>query len=399
MSTVITIPKYVEKIMANLESCGFEVFAVGGCIRDSLLGKTPSDWDLCTNASPSEVISAFDEYKLILTGMKHGTVAVKTGKNIVEITTYRTDGGYSDGRHPENVKFIGTIEEDLKRRDFTVNAIAYNRRKGIKDIFDGVDDLSIGVIRCVGKPEERFKEDALRIMRAIRFSAVLGFDIDEKTKKAVFEYKYLLSRISKERLMSELDKIMLSDNAEKSLDTYKDIFEFIFKMCINTDDIHTIKSLPKDISIRIAAIFRSSDNNKVLKILKDMKMSKKRYKDIETYLSVKNLSPVANKVFCKNFLRKYGADKADMCFDFMISDDRGDVSAWKACKKICKDIIESGECFSLSELNVDGKDILKLGFDGRDIGKILRIILDDVIEERVENSKDAILEYIKAYKN
>ena len=210
MSNVnINIPQNVKLIIDTLEDAGYEAFAVGGCVRDALMGRVPNDWDITTSATPMQVKELFR--RTIDTGIKHGTVTIMLGKEGYEVTTYRIDGDYMDGRHPDKVIFTNNLIEDLKRRDFTINAMAYNERVGIVDAFDGINDLENKIIRCVGEATERFTEDALRILRALRFSAQLDFNINEATAVAVKELGKNLSLISKERIQTELDKLITSN--------------------------------------------------------------------------------------------------------------------------------------------------------------------------------------------
>ena len=219
----INVPKSVEWIINRLEENGYEAYAVGGCVRDSVMGKEPHDWDICTSALPDETLSCLGMENIIENGIKHGTVTVRVDGENYEITTFRTDGEYTDNRHPESVTFVRDLREDLSRRDFTVNALAYNKQRGLQDYFEGVGDIENKVIRCVGSPDRRFGEDALRILRALRFSSVLGFDIEKRTSKSIHKNAYLLKNISKERIMSELIKILEGENVEAVLLGYSDV--------------------------------------------------------------------------------------------------------------------------------------------------------------------------------
>lgn len=210
MQTSIEIPKPAEEIIETLNSHGFEAYVVGGCVRDSLLGKKPQDWDITTSAKPQEIKTVFG--RTIDTGIAHGTVTIMRGKEGYEVTTYRIDGEYEDGRHPKDVTFTSNLEEDLKRRDFTINAMAYHPRTGLIDIFEGIQDLENKKIRCVGNPMDRFTEDALRILRAVRFSAQLGFTIEPQTRAAIKNIAPNLIHISKERIQMELTKLLLSNH-------------------------------------------------------------------------------------------------------------------------------------------------------------------------------------------
>ena len=215
----IKIPQNVEKIIKTLEAAGFEAYAVGGCVRDSLLGRTPNDWDITTSALPEDVKGLFR--KTFDTGIKHGTVSVLLDQTVYEVTTYRIDGEYDDSRHPKNVVFTKSLSEDLKRRDFTINAMAYNPSSGIVDLFNGREDIEKKIIRCVGDPNERFGEDALRIMRAVRFAAQLSYDIDKETAEAIKKLAPTLENISAERKREELLKIILSDNPGYLMKAYE----------------------------------------------------------------------------------------------------------------------------------------------------------------------------------
>ena len=220
----LTLPKNVEFIINRLENAGFEAFCVGGAVRDSVMNITPGDWDITTSALPEETKAIFGDFKTIDTGIKHGTITIIMDKKPYEVTTFRIDGEYNDNRHPENVLFTRNLKDDLSRRDFTINALAYNKKTGLADLFGGQADIYNSIIRTVGEPEKRFKEDGLRIMRALRFSAVLGFDIEENTKKAIHKNKDLLKNISAERLSAELIKLICGKNAFKILMEFPDVF-------------------------------------------------------------------------------------------------------------------------------------------------------------------------------
>jgi tRNA nucleotidyltransferase (CCA-adding enzyme) len=216
----INLPKEVEFIIDCLYKNGYEAYVVGGCVRDSILKLNPQDWDICTQAKPHEIIECFKEHKIIETGIKHGTVSVFLNGESYEITTYRVDGRYSDARHPDDVIFVSSLKEDLKRRDFTINAMAYNNKDGLVDYFGGYKDLSDKIIKCVGNCSIRFNEDSLRILRALRFVAKFDFEIEKKTSKAICENKELLNYLSAERIREELNKLLLSEGAEKILLDY-----------------------------------------------------------------------------------------------------------------------------------------------------------------------------------
>ena len=384
--------------MTDLESKGFEVFAVGGCVRDCLLGKIPDDWDLCTSAKPDEMIEALSAYKIIPTGLSHGTIAVKSDENFVEITTYRSDGEYYDCRHPKNVKFVRSIEEDLKRRDFTINAFAYNAQKNIIDLFEGKTDLENKIIRCVGDPFKRFNEDALRIMRAIRFAAVLDFEIESSTEKALSECINLLSEISTERILSELKKIILSKNPHKIIHKYKKIFEYILKTNLFEEDIFMTSQLPQDLPMRFAALLYSVESDLVDKTLHSLKFDKTSCKEIRMYLSLKNEYPYLNKSDCKRFLNRCGEGMVNKCIEFLTASDKNNSYEWQQVRKYVNNIIAKNECYSIASLDISGADIKKLGYTGKEIGYILNILLNAVIDEKVLNVKGRLIKYLNRIK-
>ena len=274
---IIELPKDVRYIIDILTQNGYEAYAVGGCVRDSILGRVPGDWDITTSALPQQVKALFR--RTIDTGIQHGTVTIMLGKNGYEVTTYRIDGKYEDSRHPESVEFTPNLEEDLKRRDFTINAMAYNDENGIVDIFGGIDDIRNRIIRCVGNAHDRFTEDALRILRAVRFSAQLGFEIDKATKDAARELAPTLVKISRERIHTELNKLLLSDNP----DYFSVVYELgVMKVIIseledvNSGDIDRLRVLIKRtkpcLPERYAALLNVIGKDKTRAVLKGLKL-------------------------------------------------------------------------------------------------------------------------------
>ena len=266
----IEIPAYINSVIKRYYSAGFEAFCVGGAVRDSILKTTPEDWDITTNALPEETKKLFPDIKTVDTGIKHGTVSLVINRKCVEVTTYRTDGEYKDRRHPESVSFTRSLTEDLKRRDFTVNAIAYNNEKGIVDPFCGCDDIYNSIIRAVGDPDRRFKEDGLRILRALRFSSVLGFGIEENTKAAIHKNKELLKDISQERIAAELTKMLVGKNIFGVLKEYYDVLGVFIPEILPAvgfkqygkkhaydvweHTLHTVETIPPDKTLRLTML-------------------------------------------------------------------------------------------------------------------------------------------------
>ena len=365
-----------KEIISVLEKNGFEAFFVGGCVRDALMGKTPSDFDICTDATPSEVKNCFKNYKTADTGLRHGTVTVIISGEPFEITTYRIDGEYKDGRRPENVTFTCSVKDDLARRDFTVNAMAFSEKTGLCDFFGGERDIKDKIIRCVGEPSKRFSEDALRILRALRFAAVLGFDIEEKTKKAIFKEKQRLLNIAYERVASELSKLIVSDGAFEILNEYADVIRAVlpfFKTCPDN-----ICFAPKDFATRLALIF-GDDTKRCCAVLKLSTKTKNR------------------ALFISNNIDKELITKADIKM-LLSESDEDSVRLYLNAKHphllfLLDEIIKNRECTRLKDLNISGDDIINLGFSGKRTGAVLTRLLKAVIYEKLENKRDILLEY------
>jgi len=358
----VRISDDVRFIIDRLEQCGFEAYIVGGCVRDAVLGKVADDWDICTSALPEQTALCFDGYYIIETGIKHGTITLRLNDKSYEITTYRIDGEYSDSRRPDSVEFTRSLKSDLSRRDFTLNAMAYNPKSGIVDYFGGLSDIKSKVIRCVGDPEARFQEDALRIMRALRFASVLvsstveQFQIEQNTASALLRNKELLNNISTERIAVELDKLLMGPGAIEILNSYTPIFEMIIP-------------------------------------------------DIQP--SVKHIKRWLNKVD-EEMLRRLVAIKrahsmkaADLRHDEQ-HDGQGEARKQLAqlddVLQVLDDVVKQ-QCFSVKDLAVNGNDLIAIGFtEGSEIGAILNQLLELVINEQVENEKEALLMLIP-YRN
>lgn len=432
----------VKFILDKLHSSGLEGYVVGGCVRDTLLGKEPKDWDICTNAKPEKVMSVFEGFNIIPTGLQHGTVTVVINHIGYEITTYRVDGDYSDGRHPDSVSFTSSLVEDLSRRDFTVNALAYNEVEGIVDIFGGIDDLRRKRIKCVGKAVDRFNEDALRILRALRFSSVLGFDIDIETKKAIFEVYKNLDKIAKERINAEFSKLILGVNNVKILREYEKIIFYIIPELrklkgfeqnnpYHTFDVwvHSLKTLyeikEKDLELRLSALFHDiakpicySVDEKGIghfyehpeksaeiteKIMKDLKFSNEEIYNVITLIknhdnqlssTKKCLRKILNKMEMPLLLRLLELKKADIKAQNPKYISR--LNEIKDFEKVIENFSVEDECFSLKHLKVNGNDLISMGIKpGKQMGEILNNLLSLVVEEQLVNERDELLKYIQ----
>lgn len=382
----ISLPNDVGFILDKLLENGFSAYIVGGCVRDALLLKTPTDWDICTNALPQQTIDIFSDYKTIKTGIKHGTITLIINSVPYEITTFRTDGDYIDNRHPENVKYIRDIDGDLARRDFTVNAMAYNKK--LVDLYNGQKDLKNRIIRCVGDADKRFLEDALRIMRAIRFSAVLDFEIEEKTKAAIFSLKENLLNIAIERVNTEFSKILLSDSKTVYFE-YSKVFNLFFENFekLNLNFGNSLTMLPKNISTRLACLFLNLDYDRTQseKTLQKLRYPSKIITEVleivenfesAKYSSIKDMRLSLSKINEKALVSIIQIKNEDI----------------EKSLKILSQIESDNMCYRLSHLEISGDDLIKAGIkNGELIGKILNKLLYLVINEEIENSKASLL--------
>ena len=439
----IKMPGKVNKIIGVLQEAGFEAYAVGGCIRDSLLGRTPNDWDITTSAKPMEVKALFSH--TIDTGIQHGTVTILLDREGFEVTTYRIDGEYEDGRHPKEVSFTGSLEEDLKRRDFTINALAYNETAGLIDIFEGQKDLKDGIIRCVGNAEERFTEDALRMLRAIRFSAQLGYRIEENTLAAIHKLAGNLEKISAERIQTELLKLIVSPHPDYLRTAYEcgvtKVFfpEFDLAMetsqnhphhCYNVGEhiLHSLLEIPADKVLRLTMLLHdiakpqclTVDENGITHFHGHEEMGAEMSRVILRRLRMDNDTTdkvcrlvrfhdygngvAPDRRIVRRAVNKIGEDlfadfllvkKADLLAQSMYlrEEKLSNLAAWDACYR---EIREAEECVSLRTLAVNGKDLIAAGLQpGRELGDILKQLLDEVLENPEKNEKDYLISRAK----
>ena len=380
----IELPEQVKTILRILNEAGYEAYAVGGCVRDSLLGREPGDWDITTSARPEEVKACFR--RTVDTGIAHGTVTVMMGSTGYEITTYRIDGAYTDARHPESVAFTTLLSEDLLRRDFTVNAMAYNETEGLVDLFNGREDLENKVIRAVGEPFERFSEDALRIMRCIRFSAQLDFTIDEATFRAAKTLADTLSKISKERIRDELVKTLMSDHPERTA-LFDDVgaMPWIFPdfQKRREERIALLKEMPCDRILRLCAFLGGLDKEAALAVLKDLKFDNDTMNRTAAVLDFSSRTFSSDEKALRHLLAAFGPEDIERLLCFTKNE---------ALLPDVKRILDRGDCISLKTLAVTGRDLMEVGVKpGREMGRILETLLDKVLDEPGLNTREKLL--------
>ncbi|KXZ39652.1 tRNA nucleotidyltransferase (CCA-adding enzyme) [Alkalithermobacter thermoalcaliphilus JW-YL-7 = DSM 7308] len=414
----IQIPKEVDYIIRKIENHGYEAFIVGGCVRDSLLGKIPSDFDITTNANPQTILKIFQDDYAIPTGLKYGTITVVINNQSFEITTYRIEGDYSDNRRPDNIEYTNSLIEDLKRRDFTINAMAYNKTIGLVDKFDGKIDLDKKIIKTVGNPDERFKEDALRMLRAIRFSAQLNFNIHKDTKGAIKKNSALIKDISKERIKVEIDKILLSNNPEKiylmhNLNLLKYISLNLDKYIqdpISKNALKSLKYIDKTLHLRLAALlcdiiqldeFKENSLEICVQILKYLRYDKFTIQKLKAIMPFINIKIYKTKPDIKKLLNKLGKDnfkdllkiKWARCISQNIVNSGEKTKDIYEIKQIFDQIISNKECFTVKDLDINGKDIISLGCkEGQKVGIILNKLLDLVIQDPSLNNREHLLD-------
>lgn len=436
----IFIPDFCKKIIACLNDCGFEAYLVGGCVRDSLMGKIPHDYDITTNATPDEMKKAFEGLKVIETGEKHGTLTVLIDGNSVEVTTYRIDGDYQDNRRPDFVEFTRNIKEDLSRRDFTVNALAFNEQDGLIDLFSGEKDIEKKTIKCVGEADIRFSEDALRILRALRFSSTLGFEIEEKTATSILKNRNLLKKISSERIFAEFKKLITGENAEKILIDFKEVIAVFIpeiRPCFGFDQrtkyhqydvythiVKTVVACENDEILRLACFFHDIEKPSVFTLDKNgtghfyghpkpsaettravLKRLKADNKTIQTVVDLvkyhdRQIAPSEKSV--KRFLSKASPEFLRLLIKIKRADSLAHAVQYRNREEYLTSLLEilekierEEQCFKLKDLKINGNDLIDLGFFGEEIGIVLKKLLKAVIDGEVNNEYEELIRYIK----
>jgi tRNA nucleotidyltransferase (CCA-adding enzyme) len=435
----IEMPKEVNIILNILDYYKYEGYIVGGCVRDSILGRNPNDWDICTNCTPHRVMEIFSRFKVIPTGLKHGTVTVVIDDKHFEITTYRVEKEYIDGRRPKEVKFTSSLKADLKRRDFTINAMAYNLQNGLIDYYGGIRDIADKKIKCVGDPFERFSEDYLRMLRAVRFCAQLDYNLDVQAFKAIKNLSKNIVNISSERVREELNKILLSDNPAKGLELLNEtnLLKFIIpelQRCVDFEQknpyhdkdvfMHTLcvlENTEKDLVLRLAALLHdigkpqcfSIDKRNIGHFYKHHLKGKDITEDILKKLKYDNKTIESVKILVKEHMSKFnnvtpkgvkrlinrvGAENIDRLFKLQIADILGskpphDFSNIQNAKELCEKVLNEKQPMTIKDLDINGYDLIELGIPpGKEIGIILNKLLDIVLDNPILNKKEVLIE-------
>lgn len=434
---MILIPPHALTVVERLERYGYEAYVVGGCVRDSLLGRSPKDWDVCTNALPEEVLRVFRRFHVIKTGLQHGTVTVMVDHQPVEVTTFRIDGNYTDNRHPDSVNFVSRVEEDLARRDFTINAMAYNPTRGLVDAFDGQADLRARIIRCVGEPDARFNEDGLRILRALRFAARYNFGIETETAFSIHRNRHLLENVSVERIFSELKGILLGEGVLGMMQAFPDVFTVIIPElapgigfeqhnphhCYDvwTHTAHAVQAAPADEAVRLALLLhdiakpatftRGADGKGhfyghgtrgaelARSIMHHLKSDNATLQTVVTLVREHDNTLPTTAPGMRRLIGRLGVEllqqllavkQADM--DAQSTHERPQKQATlRNARLLLEDVLEEPPAFSVGDLALTGRDLMAMGLQpGPAIGQTLKTLLTEVQDETLSNTREAL---------
>ncbi len=436
------IPSGAQKILQTLTAAGYEAYLVGGCVRDLLRGVEPHDWDICTSARPEETERCFAGQRIIETGLKHGTVTVLEESEPYEITTYRTEGPYSDSRRPDFVRFVSSLEADLARRDLTMNAIAMGLDGSLRDPFGGAADIQTGLIRCVGEPDQRFQEDGLRVMRALRFAAVLGYEIEERTTQAIHENRHMLERVAAERIDAELCKLLVGTNVGEILRQYPDVFcqfwpqlEPLIGLEQNTPwhcwggwehTIHAVEAAPADLILRLTMLLhdigkpacRSTDEDGIDhfyghpavsakladEMLRGMRFDNKTRARVVALVERHDVQIPLRSQAIRKWLSRLGPETFFQLLEVKRADNMGQagelvrdrLAELDALRTRAEEILAQGQCLSLKDLAVDGRDVIAAGIaPGPEVGRTLNALLERAVSGEVENQREVLLELLR----
>lgn len=435
---MVEIPEYAKFVLKTLEQAGHEAWCVGGCVRDSLLGREPEDWDVTTSALPEETMEVFGALA-IPTGLQHGTVTVRTERKSVEVTTYRVDGAYRDHRRPDTVTFTRSLEEDLRRRDFTVNAMALDLRGELRDPFGGRDDLERQILRCVGEPDRRFEEDALRIMRGLRFAAALGFSICAETGESMRRKRKLLSEIAVERIQVELLKLLAGPKAAEVLREYPDVIGVFwpeilpmvgfdqknYHHCYDVWEhtLHAVAAVPADAAVRCAALLHDIGKPRCFTVdegglghfyghsqisreladtmLRRLKCSTEFRESVVCLVDWHDRDIPRIDKAVRRALGKLGEDRMRSLIALKRADNLAQAPEFHSRQteidkgeEILNRLLAENACFSLKQMAVNGNDLTEIGLAGREIGRVLRVLLEKVLDGELPNEREALMKAV-----
>lgn len=438
------IPDGARHILQTLNGAGHEAYLVGGCVRDLLRGMEPHDWDICTSALPEETQACFAGQRIIETGLKHGTVTVLGEGEPYEITTYRTEGPYSDSRRPDFVRFVPDLEQDLARRDFTMNAIAMDLQGNLRDPFGGGSDIKAGLIRCVGKPDQRFQEDCLRVMRALRFAAVFGYEIEEQTAQAVHENRAMLDRVTAERINAELCKLLVGQNAGDILRQYPDVFCQFWPQLgplVTLEQhnpwhcwggwehtIHAVEGAPADVTLRLTMLLhdigkpscKSTDEKGIDhfyghpaasarladEMLRALKFDNKTRERVVLLVERHDAQLPPRSQVIRRWLNRLGPEAFFQLLEVKRADNMGQapekvrdrLTELDEIKAKAEQILAEKQCFALKDLAVDGRDVIAAGVaPGPEVGQVLEELLEQVLSGEISNKHEILLKLINAH--
>lgn len=433
----LEIPPHALAVLERLDAHGYEAYVVGGCVRDTLMGRQPKDWDICTQASPQEVLKVFRRFHVVKTGLQHGTVTVMVNRQPVEVTTYRSDGPYSDNRHPDAVTFVSRVEEDLSRRDFTINAMAYHPRCGLVDAFGGQEDLSAGVIRCVGEPDARFQEDGLRMLRALRFASRYRFVMERETSYAIHRNRHLLENISAERIFAELKGILIGAGVWDMMLAFPDVFVTIipeFAPAIGfqqhnphhcydvwTHTAHAVQAAPADVLLRLALLLhdiakptcftqdeqgrghfyghqqRGAEMSR--DILLRLKSDKATLQTVVELVREHDNAFPTTRAGMRRLVGRLGEENVRRLFQVKRADQAAQSPyrqeeknhVLRQAAELLEEVLDGTRAFTVKDLNISGGELLSMGMKpGPALGKLLAALLEEVQEERLENGPQAL---------
>ena len=435
---MIIIPQHALTVVERLERYGYEAYVVGGCVRDSLMGRCPKDWDVCTNALPEEVLRVFKRFHVIKTGLQHGTVTVMVDKQPVEVTTFRIDGNYTDNRHPDSVNFVSRVEEDLARRDFTINAMAYNPARGLVDAFGGQEDLQASIIRCVGEPDARFNEDGLRILRALRFAARYDFGIETETAFSMHRNRHLLENVSVERIFTELKGILAGEGVLGMMQAFPDIFSIIIPElapavgfdqhnphhCYDvwTHTAHAVQAAPADEVLRLAlllhdiakpATFTMGEDGKghfyghgekgaemARNIMLHLKSDTATLQTVVTLVREHDSMLPTTAPGMRRLIGRMGVETIRQLLEVKLADMTAQSTHERPQKQatlreahlLLEDVLDEAPAYTVSDLKVNGRDLMELGVKpGPAMGDILKTLLTEVQDEILPHTREAQL--------